>query len=256
MTAIVRPPAPAPSMRGGIDARGQARDDRVPAFTSCSVIARARSSPSAEPCDSRSRPGRRRALRLGRRTAAGGHGPSGGSRGRRSRARGGRRRRAVPRRRGRPPPLQRAPVSGAGSSLRAGSVAFERWRRLCSFGHRSALPGLEVRSEMRRWPAAAPQQRDDRRAYATRASAGGSTGAVAGAGWSDRLGRRGGRGRRLRQRVAIVVGAVRRAAEVRRPRPSERPTSGSRSGPSTRSATTRTNSRCVGWRMSPITPAG
>ena len=39
----------------------------------------------------------------------------------------------------------------------------------------------------------------------------------------------------------------------RSPRPSERPTSGSRFGPSTSRAITRTNSRCVGWRMSPIT---
>ena len=41
----------------------------------------------------------------------------------------------------------------------------------------------------------------------------------------------------------------------RRPLPSERPTSGSRFGPRTSSATTRMNSRWVGWRMSPtMTP--
>src|SRR5579859_4331916 len=38
----------------------------------------------------------------------------------------------------------------------------------------------------------------------------------------------------------------------RMPLPRARPASGRRFGPSTRSATTRTNSRWVGWRMSPI----
>ena len=39
----------------------------------------------------------------------------------------------------------------------------------------------------------------------------------------------------------------------RMPLPSERPTSGSRFGPRTSSATTRMNKRWVGWRMSPTT---
>ena len=59
-----------------------------------------------------------------------------------------------------------------------------------------------------------------------------------------------------RSRPGSLLSPLIAERKSRMPLPSVRPTSGSRFGPSTRRATTRTNSRCVGCRMSPTMPHG